>query len=99
MEELQGINAIKTTILEGSVNTFVKTYEYDAMKSSSSQKMTKENHKKLLSNVKQCLVNAKEENTKVKGHIEDLQSNLAKFDEELKFLSMKREKTIPCIQE
>ncbi|PHT55431.1 hypothetical protein CQW23_03917 [Capsicum baccatum] len=63
------------------------------------QKITKENHQKLLSDVQQNLVNAKEENTKARGCIEDLQSSLAKFDEELKLLSTKRKKTISCIKE
>lgn len=58
IEDLKGINAINTSILEDSVNAFIKTYEeYDAMKSSSSRKITKENHQKLLSDVQQSLVN------------------------------------------
>ncbi|PHU12254.1 hypothetical protein BC332_19184 [Capsicum chinense] len=100
MEDLKGINAINTSILEGSVNAFIKIYEeYNAMKSSSSRKITKENHQKFLSDVQQSLVNSKEENTKERVCMEDLQSNIAKFDEELKLLSTKREKTISCIKE
>ncbi|KAF3667115.1 putative histone H2B.1-like [Capsicum annuum] len=40
-----------------------------------------------------------QENTKERVRMEDLQSNLAKFDKELKLLSIKREKTISCIKE
>lgn len=36
MEKLKGINTISTSILEGSISTFIKTYEeYNAIKSSS----------------------------------------------------------------
>ncbi|PHU20190.1 hypothetical protein BC332_11341 [Capsicum chinense] len=74
MEDLKGINVINTSILEGFINTFIKIYEeYDAMKSSSSKKITKENHQKLLSDVQQSLVNIKEENTKERVCMEDLQ--------------------------
>ncbi|MCD9638210.1 hypothetical protein HAX54_022033, partial [Datura stramonium] len=83
----------------GSVNVFFETFEeYDAMISSSSQRMNREYHQKSLSNV-QCLIDAKEESTKDNGRMEDLQATLAKIDKELKTISTKRKKNLAHIDE
>ncbi|MCE0481964.1 hypothetical protein HAX54_040190 [Datura stramonium] len=97
---IKGTDAFDTSALEGSVNVFFETFEeYDVMKSSSSQRMTRECHQKLLLDVQQCHIDAKKESKKANGHIEDLQATLAKINKELKTLYAKRKKTLACIDE
>ncbi|MCE5166026.1 hypothetical protein HAX54_014136 [Datura stramonium] len=80
LKEIKGIDAFETSALEGFVNVFFETYkEYDVMKSSSSQKMSRESYQKSLFNVQQHLIDAKEESTKVNRRMEDLQETLAKI--------------------
>ncbi|MCD9637721.1 hypothetical protein HAX54_021159 [Datura stramonium] len=97
---IKGTNSVDTSTLEGFVKGFFETYEeYDAMKSSSSQKMTKECHQISLFDMLQHLSDAKEEKSKDNGHMEDLQAILAKVEKELKICSAKRKKTIAHIYE
>ncbi|MCD7455309.1 hypothetical protein HAX54_027849 [Datura stramonium] len=68
LKEIKGTDAFDTSTLEGSVNVFFETFrECDAMKSSSSQRMTRECHQISLLDVQQRLIDAKDESTRLMG--------------------------------
>ncbi|KAG5619644.1 hypothetical protein H5410_004862 [Solanum commersonii] len=78
---------------------FKKHGDYDAVRLSTSQKVTRYSHQELLSAAQQCLDTADEERVKMDKHLEELQKVLTRAEKELKVWTSKKKKAISLIEE
>ncbi|KAK4364296.1 hypothetical protein RND71_015654 [Anisodus tanguticus] len=96
----QEVDVTDITPLDVLFEKFFKKHgDYDVVRSSTSQKMTRDSHQELLSAEKQRLHTATKEKIKMNNRLGELQIVLAKTENELEVLTAKKKKTTLFIDE
>ncbi|KAF3661326.1 hypothetical protein FXO37_12975 [Capsicum annuum] len=100
LKGLQEVNVVDLSSLEVLLADFFKKHRnYDVVKLSSSQKITRDAHQELLSVAKKCLHTANDDKVKMDQHLGELQKVLERVEKELAAWTSKKKKTILLIEE
>ncbi|KAK4718116.1 hypothetical protein R3W88_016454 [Solanum pinnatisectum] len=100
LKGLREVNIINLSPLEVLLEDFFKKHrDYDVARLSTSQKITRYSHQKLLSAAQQCLDTVNEERINMDKQLEELQKVLTRAEKEIKVWTSKKKKTTSLIED